>query len=145
MEPLMQMLLETQRAQQETTTALLRQRIRANELKEWELQLTQSKPKAGDFIPKLGTRLQPQNRQWKKLHLSRNLNLSPNLNLSLNLSRNLNLSLNRNLNLSLNVSRNLNLSRNLNPSPNLSPSLNQNQNQRRAVKQKSLSQQLGEP
>lgn len=54
MEQLVQMLLETQ-TQQETNNALLQQQICANQLKEQELQqLMRSKPKAGDFIPKLG-------------------------------------------------------------------------------------------
>lgn len=51
----MQMLLESQRAQQETNAALLQQQIKANQLKEQELQqLMRSKPKAGDYIPNLG-------------------------------------------------------------------------------------------
>lgn len=37
MEQLMQMLLESQRAQQETNAALLQQQIKANQLKEQEL------------------------------------------------------------------------------------------------------------
>uniref|UniRef100_A0A667XFM0 CCHC-type domain-containing protein n=1 Tax=Myripristis murdjan TaxID=586833 RepID=A0A667XFM0_9TELE len=55
MEQMMQVLLETQRAQQETNAALLQQQIKANQLKEQELrQSARVKPKAGDFIPKLG-------------------------------------------------------------------------------------------
>ncbi|KAK9523782.1 hypothetical protein VZT92_017677 [Zoarces viviparus] len=55
MEPLMQMLLESQRAQQEISGALLQQQIRANDLKEQELQqVPKWRPRAADFIPKLG-------------------------------------------------------------------------------------------
>lgn len=55
MEQLVQMLMGAQCAQQETNAALLQQQIKANQLKEQDLQqLTRSTPKAGDFIPKLG-------------------------------------------------------------------------------------------
>ena len=51
MEQLLQVLVETQRAQQETSVALVKQQIRANELKEQELQ--RFRPKVGESIPKL--------------------------------------------------------------------------------------------
>ncbi|XP_069371637.1 uncharacterized protein [Paralichthys olivaceus] len=55
MEQLVQMLVESQRAQQEIGAALVQQQIRANQLKEQELeQLSRSKPKVADFLPKLG-------------------------------------------------------------------------------------------
>ncbi|KAK9541969.1 hypothetical protein VZT92_001976 [Zoarces viviparus] len=55
MEQLVQMLVESQRAQQEIGAAWLQQQIKASQLKEQELQqLPRPKPKAADFIPKLG-------------------------------------------------------------------------------------------
>ena len=52
MEELLRAIVATQKAQQETNAALVKQQERANDLKEKELQ--KYKPKAGDFIPKLG-------------------------------------------------------------------------------------------
>lgn len=55
MEKLIQILLETQRAQQETNNALSQQQIWSNQLNEQEIQqMARTKPKAEDFIPNLG-------------------------------------------------------------------------------------------
>ena len=51
----MQMLLESQRVQQEIGAASLQEQRKANHLKEQELQqVPRTKPKAADVIPKLG-------------------------------------------------------------------------------------------
>lgn len=55
MEQLLKMVVETQRAQQETNAALLQQQIKANQLREQELrQGARARPRVGDYIPKLG-------------------------------------------------------------------------------------------
>ncbi|KAL2099498.1 hypothetical protein ACEWY4_003892 [Coilia grayii] len=54
MEQLLRLLVEAQKAQQETTATLVEQQARANQLKEQELRQTQPKIKAGNFVAKLG-------------------------------------------------------------------------------------------
>ena len=57
MEQLLQILVENLRAQQETNAALVQQHTTANRLKELEIQqLARAKPKAWEFIPKLGAK-----------------------------------------------------------------------------------------